>query len=297
MVSKTNILTKLKMQTLEMTESEILIADYILNNPEEIYNLKIENLSKKLKVSLPTVFRFAKKLGFEGFKDFKVALIREMAIGMSIAVDNISEDSIESTTRDIFNKISDNLKETLSLINFDDMSEAVDMIISAKKIIFFGVSYSASVALDAYLKFLSAGFNCQYDTDTYTQRIISTQATEKDLAIGISFSGASLEVVDCMRNARKNKSKTISITAFSKSPITVYSDLCLYSAPINSRYQRIDLPSKISFTTILDSLYINTVLRKRSSALNYISRTEEELSRYNRAYKDLKNINNRDQWD
>jgi len=288
MVSNTNILTKLKMQALEMTESELLIADYILSNPEEIYSLKIETLSKKLKVSLPTVFRFTKKLGFEGFKDFKVALIREMAIGMSIAVDNFNQDSIESTTRDIFNKISDNLKETLSLINFDDISKAVEMIISAKKIIFFGVSYSASVALDAYLKFLSAGFNCQYDTDTYTQRIISTQSTEKDLAIGISFSGASLEVVDCMNNAKKNKSKTISITAFSKSPITVYSDLCLYSAPINSNYQRVDLPSKISFITILDSLYINTVLKKRSSSLDYISRTEEELSRYNRAYKDLK---------
>ncbi len=55
-----------------------------------------------------------KNLGFEGFKDFKVALIRDMAIGINIEAENIEDDSIESTTRNVFEKICSNLKETLS---------------------------------------------------------------------------------------------------------------------------------------------------------------------------------------
>jgi len=283
-----NILTQLKTLALDMTESEKLIAEYILNNPEEIFNLKIDDLAKKLSVSLPTVFRFSKKLGFEGFKDFKVALIRDMAIGMNIEVDNIDEDSIESTTKNIFEKICSNLMETLSIIDYDAFSRAVEILTSSRRIIFFAVSYSASAALDAYTKFATAGFNSVYDKESYMQRLISTQCTSKDVAIGISFSGASREVVDCMKNAHDNGAKTICLTSFMKSPITEYSGICIYTAPVHARYQRIDLPSKMSFTAILDALYINSVLKKRESALEYISRTEEELGKYNKTFQGLK---------
>ncbi len=291
MDKRINILTQLKALSLDMTDSENLIASHILDNPEEIYSLKMEELASKLKVSLPTVFRFAKKLGFEGFKDFKVALVRDMAIGINIESENIDDDSIEAITRNVFEKISNNLKETLSIINYDDLSKTVDFIINAKRLVFFAVSYSMPVALDCYSKFLSAGFNCIFDQDTYSQRVISTQCSSKDVAIGISFSGASPEVLDCMRNARQSGAKTICITTFMKSPITEFADISLYTAPVSSGHQRIDMPSKMSYIALLDSIYLNAVLKNRSRALEYISRTEEELSKYNKTFKDLKNRN------
>jgi RpiR family transcriptional regulator, carbohydrate utilization regulator len=288
MDKRINTLTQLKALSLDMTDSENLIASHILDNPEEIYSLKIEQLARKLNISLPTVFRFAKKLGFEGFKDFKVALIRDMAIGINIEAENIEDDSIEATTRNVFEKVSSNLKETLSIINYDDLSKTVDFIINAKRLIFFAVSYSMPVALDCYSKFLSAGFNCVYDTDTYAQRVISTQCTSKDVAIGISFSGASPEVLDCVSNARQGGAKTICITTFMKSPITEFADISIYTAPVSSRHQRIDIPSKMSYIAILDCIYLSAVLKNRGRALNYISRTEEELGKYNKTFKDLK---------
>ncbi len=63
MDKRINTLTQLKALSLDMTDSENLIASHILDNPEEIYSLKIEELARKLNISLPTVFRFAKKLG------------------------------------------------------------------------------------------------------------------------------------------------------------------------------------------------------------------------------------------
>jgi DNA-binding MurR/RpiR family transcriptional regulator len=285
MDKKINLLTRLKTLNLEMTESEKRIAEYILNNPEEIYNLKIEDLSNKLEMSLPTVFRFTTKLGFKGFKDFKVELIKDIAIGMNIEVEDIEAESIEATTKNIFEKISSNLKETLSLINYKDLSRAVDFIIKAKRIVFFAVSSSISVAFDSYSKFLRAGFNCFYDADAYTQRILSTQCTNKDVVIGISFSGESVEVVECLKNAKNNSANTICVTTFYKSPITDFSDICLYTAPVHSYYQKVDLPSKMSQTAILDSLYLNVVLSDRKRALNFISRSEEELIRFKTVFK------------
>ena len=285
MNKKVSTLTSLKTLYLEMTDSEKLISDYILNNLEEIYNIKIEELSQKLNVSPPTVFRLAKKLGFKGFKDFKIELIKDIAIGMNIEIEDIDSGSIEGTTRNIFDKINNNLRETLSLINYDDLGKAINFILKAKRIIFFAVSSSISVAFDSYSKFLRAGFNCFFNEDTYTQRVISTQCTNRDTAIGISFSGESIEVVECLKNAKNNGASTICVTTFLNSPITEYSDVCLFTAPVHSYYQKIDLPSKMSQTAILDSLYLNTVLRQRKRALDYISRSEEELSRYRKIFK------------
>jgi DNA-binding MurR/RpiR family transcriptional regulator len=280
MDKRINCLTKIKTYYPEMTDSEKNIADYILNNPEEIYNLKIDYLAEKLKVSLPTVFRFAKKLGYVGFKDFKVELIRDMAVGLSISMEDIEDESIENVTKNIFEKVNSNLKETLSLIDYKDIRKAVNLIANSKRLLFFAVSSSISVAFDSYSKFLRAGFNCLYDSDSYTQRIISTQCRVGDIAIGISFSGESIEVVECLKNARNNSANTICVTTFMKSPITRFSDIKLFTAPVQSYYQKIDLPSKMSQTAILDVLYINTVLEDRKKALKYISKSEEELNKF-----------------
>ena len=285
MNDRVNILTRLKTLNLEMTESEKLIADYILNNPEEIYSLKIDELSRKLNLSLPTVFRFTQKLGFDGFKDFKVALIKDIAIGMNIEVDDIGDEGIESTTRSIFEKITRNLRETLSLINYTDLERALEMITRSKRIVFFAVGSSISVAFDSYSKFMRAGFNCFYNIDSYTQRDIATQCTKKDTAIGISFSGESVEVVECMSVAKDNGAGTISVTTFLNSPITTHSDVSLYTAPVHSHYQKIDIPSKMSQTAIMDSLYLNAVLRNRKSALDFISRSEEEHIKFKDSFK------------
>ncbi len=288
MDKKIGCLTKIKSLYPEMTESEKSIADYILNNPEEIYNLKIDFLAKKIKISQPTVFRFAQKLGYRGFKDFKIDLIRDMAIGLNISLEDNAEKSLENLTNNIFKIINSNLKETQTLIDYEELEKAIDKIREAKRIIFFAVSSSISVALDSYSKFLRAGFNCLYEIDSYTQRIISTQCRPGDIVIGISFSGESIEVVECLKNAKENGAVTIGITTFIRSTITRYSDIKLFTAPVQSYYQKIDLPSKISQTAILDILYINAVLYNRKRALKYISRSEEELSKFVKPQKSKK---------
>ena len=281
-------LTKIKTFYPEMTDSEKSIADYILNHPEEIYSLKIGNLARETGVSLPTVFRFTRTLGYEGFKDFKVSLVKDMAVGLNISIEDMDGTNLENLTHNIFEIVEKNLKETRSLIDYDSLARAIKGIINAKRLIFFAVSSSLSVAFDSYSKFLRAGFNCLYDSDTYTQRIRSTQCRKGDVVIGISFSGESIEVIECLKNARESGALAICITTFMKSTITKFADIKLFTAPVQSYYQKIDLPSKMSLTAILDVLYLNAVLHDRKKALKYISKSEEELNKFSKIIKDSK---------
>jgi len=290
MKDKISCLTKIKTLYPEMTDSEKSIADYILNHPEEIYSLKIGNLARETGVSLPTVFRFTRTLGYEGFKDFKVNLVKDMAVGLNISIEDMDGTNLENLTQNIFEIVEKNLKETRSLIDYNSLAKAIKGIVNAKRLIFFAVSSSLSVAFDSYSKFLRAGFDCLYDYDSYTQRIKSTQCRKEDVVIGISFSGESIEVIECLKNARGNGAMTICITTFMKSTITKFADIKLFTAPVQSYYQKIDLPSKMSLTAILDVLYLNAVLHDRKKALKYISKSEEELNKFSKIIKSSKLI-------
>jgi len=142
MNQKISCITRIKTLYPEMTGSEKDIADYILNNPEEIYNLKIDTIANRLSISLPTVFRFAKKLGFKGFKDFKIELIKEMALGLNISVGNIEEGDLRKTTENIFKVMAGNIEETLDLLDYSNLEKAIESLHNARRTFFFGVSSS-----------------------------------------------------------------------------------------------------------------------------------------------------------
>jgi len=286
MDKKVNLITKIKTLYPGMTESEKNISDCILTHPEEVYSMQIETFAKKLFISTPTVFRFAQKLGFNGFKDFKIALIRDIAVELNISIECIgNENDVETVTRNIFKKITGNLKETLSLIDFGQLKEAIGKIKKAKRILFFAIGSSLPVAFDSYMNFLRAGFNCFFNMDSYIQRTISTQCSAGDVAIGVSFSGESIEVVECLKNAQENGADTICVTTFIQSTITKYSNIRLFTAPVRLEMQKIDLPSKKSHTALLDVIYLNVVLQNREKALKYISKSEEELDKFKKFIK------------
>ncbi|MEG0553842.1 MAG: RpiR family transcriptional regulator, partial [Carnobacterium sp.] len=63
-------LTKLKDQT-NFTNTEIRIADYIIQNITKIPTIYIEDLAKLTYTSHSTIIRLCKKMGYDGFRSFK----------------------------------------------------------------------------------------------------------------------------------------------------------------------------------------------------------------------------------
>jgi len=276
-MKRLNTLTAIKSIYPAATSSERSVADFILDKPEEIYRLNIQDLASRSNVSLPTVFRFARRLGFKGFKDFKVALIRDIGVGLFFTPDNLQDGSGRSITKNLFEKEIANLRETLVNLDQRALSQAVSSVRKAERILFFAVSSSIPIALDFCWKFSMAGFTCFQSADVYAQEVASKNATKADVAIGISFSGASRETVRCMENAKKNGAKTVCVTTFINSPITRHSDIRLFTAPVAALYQKFDFPSKISQAVILDALYLQVVLKDSTNISRRISIAEEEL--------------------
>ena len=62
----------------KLSKSEKWIALSVLNNPSKVINQSITSLAQEAGVSLPTVNRFCKKLGFDGYPSFKIQIAQEI---------------------------------------------------------------------------------------------------------------------------------------------------------------------------------------------------------------------------
>lgn len=61
-----------KIQSMNLTKTEKVIADYILDNINNIGLSTVTDISLKLGVSDTSIIRFIRLLGFAGFADFKI---------------------------------------------------------------------------------------------------------------------------------------------------------------------------------------------------------------------------------
>ena len=61
----------------DLGRGEQRIADWILKNPTGLIPLSITQLANLVGCGEATVYRFAKRLGFEGYQELKISLAKE----------------------------------------------------------------------------------------------------------------------------------------------------------------------------------------------------------------------------
>lgn len=131
---------RLKIKTLykDLSPKEQAIADYILENPSKVSHSSISDLANELGMADSTFFQFTKKLGYNGFKDFKMAmLMQENDLSAISFHENIQQSDNELTmARKVFDSNLTTLTDTRKLLQEEDLKQAVQMIDSAKRLFF-----------------------------------------------------------------------------------------------------------------------------------------------------------------
>ena len=166
---------------------------------------------------------------------------------------------------------------TKKVLKSDQLALAAQAILSAKKVVLFGLGNSASIALDAQHKLMRAGINAVAYSDNHMQSISASHLCEGDVAIGISHSGSSRDIVEALQIAREKGATTISITNKGRSPITKQSDIVLNTASDETQYSILALNSRISQLALIDSLYYYIAYSLDEEGRKAIDDTEQAL--------------------
>ncbi len=246
-----------------LRKSEKKAADFLLNYKGEGKTLTLEQFAKGADVSQPTVLRFIRALGYQGFKDFRYELVRkedEKEKGYFLYGSSISpDDKISELPAKLIGTAIEQLKDTLKNLSAEQLEQAVREITKARNIIVFYVENSACTASDLVTKLMYLGFNCCSYSDYYLQNVSAGNLTDGDLAIGISYSGCSISTVDAMKIAKKAGAKTIAITNFENTLLEKYADIVLITS--NQQFIYGDaIYSRVSQLTVVDMLYTGILL-------------------------------------
>lgn len=256
-----------------LTKSEKKLCDTLLNDPELFIYYSITDLSKKISISSATIVRFAQKFGFNGYQEFKLALAKEITKDTDDRNDVFTgpinkDDSIEIIAKKFYKINIQALENTMSLMNYDEISKVAQMILSAKKVHFIGIGYSGITALDTKYKFMRTGIDTDAYTDGHTMIMMSAIMNKNDVVFAISNSGNTEDVIKSLILAKKNGLKTICITGSMNSRITAYTDAVITYSTTETKFQTGSVVTKIAQSFVIDLIYTQVARNCVQFALN-----------------------------
>ncbi len=278
-----SIKTRIKSMYREMNQTEKKIADYVLSNAKIISRNSISDVAKELQLADSTFFQFTKKLGYNGFKDFKIALLtEEFDLNISIHEKINKTDNEQAIVDKVFASSIKAIEDTASLTDINTIKKATKMLIESRKVCFIGLGGSNAVALDSYHKFLRSPVNVIYNSDAHIQRMNVSLLNEKDCAFVISHTGLSVDAIEIAKLAKENGAKIIALTSYPLSPLAQIADVILLSTSEEISYRSESLSSRLSQLSIIDALFVMVMInndKKSSQSLqkirNAISLTKE----------------------
>ena len=276
-----DISIRLKIKSLYngLSAKEQNIADYILENPVFVAHNSISDLSAELNVASSTLFQFAKKLGYSGFKDFKMAiLLQENNFSDTSIHENIKIDDDHLTiTQKVFDSNIKTLTDTKKILQLNDLEKATEIIFNSNILYFFGIGGSEILAQDAYHKFLRSPVLVRHSTDYHMQLMEASLLTSDDCAICISHTGKSKETINIAEIVKKSGAKVIVITSDVSSPIAKLGDVVFVSVSEEIEFHSEALSSRISQLSILDSLYVILMIMNKEKSKEALSKVRSNI--------------------
>ncbi|HGY09445.1 MAG TPA: MurR/RpiR family transcriptional regulator [Oceanithermus profundus] len=249
----------------KLSPSERRVADYVREHPEQVIHMPLAKLAQQAGVSDPSVLRFCRAIGYRGYLDFKVALTQDLASPVQFIHETVDpSDGPREIAQKVFAAANRALLETLQGLDTAGIERVVDLIDGAKRTLIIGVGTSAPVAQTFYNRLFRLGLPVWIQTDSYLQLMHAALLGPGDVVVGISQTGASIDPVLTLEEARKHGAATVAITGSLSSPITQQADVTLHSSYHELRPEAAS--SRIAQMAIVETIYVALSMRRLETA-------------------------------
>ena len=204
-----------------LSEAESYCWNHIQDNLNRIPNLSISILATESHVSVSTVNRTLKKMGYDGYSDFKQTIRNtkneRRKNGFSKEVNQaIRKNEIEIT-------------RTINQLSADDIEAAIKLIDHHSKIMIFCAGLSANVAREMMDKLQLFGKLCVIHDDFDYMQYFASKANRDYLIVAFSLSGETPEIVQALHKAKNRGAKIIALVGAMPSAIGSQADVYIHA--------------------------------------------------------------------
>lgn len=265
--------------------AERIVLDYLIENKTLLKDFSVEKIAEAAYTSPASVVRMCKKLGYNGFKDFKIDFIlanskveipetSEYTDVILIKDQNNGKKAIENNIRA--------LEETINLYDEKTYTKAASLIMNARKILIFGKGSSFLVCKDLEMKLRRINKFCVAQGESHDQLVDASFINNKDVVIFISNSGKTKEIISSALLAKENKTPIISITRIGSSILADISDVVLYTSALESEFRSAAMTSRISQMSVVDALYAKCAYTDIDRSIQALETTYRTIKKFKR---------------
>lgn len=256
------LLDSIRTQLDALSKSEKKVAIAVLKNPDLAVAGNISALAASAQVSEPTVVRFCRALGFDGWHEFKLKLAQTLALALPQADESPLQGDLAA---DLVNKIcSRSINALLDLRNNLQpaaIEKALDVLARSSKIEFWGQGTSGIVAMDAQHKFFRSGVPTVAYSDPHIHAISAALLQKGDVVVALSQRGNSTALLHSVQLARRMGADVIALSP-SGTPLA---DLATVLVPIDLRFN-IDpytpISARLAHLVVIDILAVGLALKR-----------------------------------
>jgi DNA-binding MurR/RpiR family transcriptional regulator len=211
------------------------MGEYVLANLFRAATMRIDELASVVGASVATANRFARALGFDGYPQFRDALVRGFEATLApverlrsaqeslAAGDDVVDASLEQA--------ASNLHSTRTALDSAAAEAAVEAIIGARRVFVLGAGTSAFLA-----GLMEHGLMPYHDNvqslaliggpSHAARRLFNSDGG--DLVIGIAFPRYVDDTIELARRAASRGARVLALTDGPRSPLAQFADLSLY---------------------------------------------------------------------
>ncbi len=260
-----------------LRKSEIKVADFVLSEPEQVMHMRIVDLAQEAQVSEPTIVRFCRAIGCNGFQEFKVRIAQETAVANNLGQFAIAEDD---SIDDICTKIADTTIQRLYQVKSQllpaQVADAAQAMSSAMRVEFYGFGASGAVATDAQHKFFRLQVATAAYSDPHMQSMSAVTLGDKDVVVAISQSGRTLDLMHSIKLAQQHGAVVVSL-APQNTPVSNAADLPIHINIEEDTDQFTPMTSRIAHLMVIDMLAVAVTQRRGPDFANHLNAIKQSI--------------------
>jgi DNA-binding MurR/RpiR family transcriptional regulator len=214
-----------------LKKAERRIADLILADADFFLRGSITEVAQAAGVSASSLTRFSRHLEVEGFRELKLSVAQAKSAQSPYyhqSVQALNEIEIAEGRLEYLylQQIVAALNSTFTRLDAEALVDAIRAIRSARRIRTFGVAVSGLIASETAMRFMRLGLEASHVGDAHFMRIASSLLGAGDVAICISHTGRSQEVLEAADMARRQGAQVVGLTA-PHTPLSRKADILL----------------------------------------------------------------------
>ena len=249
-----------RLDTLSKSEHKVALA--VLAKPELTIAKNISALARLAQVSEPTVVRFCRTLGLDGWHEFKLKLAQSLALAPKLSDSAMRQDDLMVDLVDkICNRSVNALLDLRSSLNVHRVEQALAVLSRATKIEFYGQGSSGIIAMDAQHKFFRSGVPTVAYSDPHIHSISAALLKPGDVVVAISQRGHNTALLRSVMLAKKTGAAVV-VLAPSGTPLSeaatvpVDIDLAFETDPYTP------ITARLAYLVVIDILAVGLALQK-----------------------------------